>query len=562
MSIPANITAIAVTGSFVDVNGGNLYGKVTFKPVVSGIITDALANTLFADGKVEANVVDGQLNTTLIASDDPELLPNGFAYEVTEDLVGATSRTYNITLPTSLAPLVEFASLVPLSSASPPSVSPVTSVEGLTGNVVLTNLNHKLVVNATSGPTPYPIGPNAAVETGLTVLSSYVGGDDDGVGTDSTGRINLYSYQRANFNSFGENIRNYAMRSDAKTMQAFYIPVVTATKKSGYDVSTRDPKTTGVSWKPVVWQGAHFEANNHGSVHGHWELEIPDASGALQGRLEIPFIDQAIDGAKPIDDVTIGVDYTNIRTNLADLSIRAQNITSGPYSGQTTCLRIGGGNDRNKDFSLSISSDMGTSGRRWVFRANNTTEGGSNTGTDLQIRRYDDGGNFLDAPLHFERSTGRIGVGNAVSPEAQLHVRRSTGQVVFIDALATAQSALLVDGVDTTVKALQAQVADDAQKRFQILTDGTISWGNGTATQDVNLYRSAADVLKTDDTFHVSGNLRINTTSLGGGSVVIALANASIVPSVNPTGGGVLYSEAGALKWRGSSGTVTTIANA
>jgi hypothetical protein len=43
---------------------------------------------------------------------------------------------------------------------------------------------------------------------------------------------------------------------------------------------------------------------------------------------------------------------------------------------------------------------------------------------------------------------------------------------------------------------------------------------------------------------------------------VTSIANATTVPSTNPTGGGFLYSEGGALKWRGSSGTVTTIAPA
>jgi len=52
------------------------------------------------------------------------------------------------------------------------------------------------------------------------------------------------------------------------------------------------------------------------------------------------------------------------------------------------------------------------------------------------------------------------------------------------------------------------------------------------------------------------------TTSYGGGNAVIGITNATTVPSTNPTGGGVLYAEGGALKWRGSSGTVTTIANA
>ena len=50
--------------------------------------------------------------------------------------------------------------------------------------------------------------------------------------------------------------------------------------------------------------------------------------------------------------------------------------------------------------------------------------------------------------------------------------------------------------------------------------------------------------------------------SFGGGAGVVSIANASTNPSTNPTGGGVLYADAGALKWRGSSGTVTTIAPA
>jgi len=52
------------------------------------------------------------------------------------------------------------------------------------------------------------------------------------------------------------------------------------------------------------------------------------------------------------------------------------------------------------------------------------------------------------------------------------------------------------------------------------------------------------------------------TRSFGGGNGVIGIANAAGVPGSNPTGGGVLYAEAGALKWRGSGGTVTTIAAA
>ena len=59
------------------------------------------------------------------------------------------------------------------------------------------------------------------------------------------------------------------------------------------------------------------------------------------------------------------------------------------------------------------------------------------------------------------------------------------------------------------------------------------------------------------------GNIGIRTKSqFGGGRGVIAIHNASVAPTVNPSSGGILYVEDGELKYRGSSGTVTTIAPA
>jgi hypothetical protein len=65
--------------------------------------------------------------------------------------------------------------------------------------------------------------------------------------------------------------------------------------------------------------------------------------------------------------------------------------------------------------------------------------------------------------------------------------------------------------------------------------------------------------------FIADKNLCVNQTSsfaLGGGNGVLSIGNATTVPTGAATGGGILYCEAGALKFRGSSGTLTTIANA
>lgn len=56
-----------------------------------------------------------------------------------------------------------------------------------------------------------------------------------------------------------------------------------------------------------------------------------------------------------------------------------------------------------------------------------------------------------------------------------------------------------------------------------------------------------------------AGSLGLGGSSFGGGVLVTFLANATTVPTSNPTGGGILYVESGALKYRGSSGTITTL---
>jgi hypothetical protein len=47
----------------------------------------------------------------------------------------------------------------------------------------------------------------------------------------------------------------------------------------------------------------------------------------------------------------------------------------------------------------------------------------------------------------------------------------------------------------------RSRVAADTQDRFLAMAGGTLEWGPGNAARDTNLYRSAADVLKTDDDF-------------------------------------------------------------
>ncbi len=77
---------------------------------------------------------------------------------------------------------------------------------------------------------------------------------------------------------------------------------------------------------------------------------------------------------------------------------------------------------------------------------------------------------------------------------------------------------------------------------------------------DTGIGRAAADMLSL-----IAGGIegaRIEEGNSGTTGTHIFVPNLTTAPSSNPTGGGYIYCEAGALKYRGSSGTTTTIANA
>lgn len=57
----------------------------------------------------------------------------------------------------------------------------------------------------------------------------------------------------------------------------------------------------------------------------------------------------------------------------------------------------------------------------------------------------------------------------------------------------------------STNTAMDAEQTGDSTPRFNLRNDGQMEWGSGSATRDTNLYRSAANTLKTDDSLIVVG---------------------------------------------------------
>ena len=82
-------------------------------------------------------------------------------------------------------------------------------------------------------------------------------------------------------------------------------------------------------------------------------------------------------------------------------------------------------------------------------------------------------------------------------------------------------------------QAVGVKVDGDSESRVKIDAGGKITWGSGSATGDATLYRSAANILKTDDTLEVALGIVTLATD---GAPSTALANGALAAKIgSPT---------------------------
>ena len=140
-----------------------------------------------------------------------------------------------------------------------------------------------------------------------------------------------------------------------------------------------------------------------------------------------------------------------------------------------------------------------------------------------------------------------LGAGSYSSPENQISIGVSSGSS-SIQQLRNSGSA------GFSINASAGHSGSTAGSTLTLTAGNGFNSGN---TNGGHIYLKAG----VKNASGLDGNIGLltDTGSFGSGEKVIFIANATTVPSTNPTGGGILYVEAGALKYRGSSGTVTTI---
>ena len=111
---------------------------------------------------------------------------------------------------------------------------------------------------------------------------------------------------------------------------------------------------------------------------------------------------------------------------------------------------------------------------------------------------------ILTAPTLGSAGATAIGIGKTASASIRLEVK----------ADATFTQGIRVEADSTSRLGFSGYVTGDSNVRFTQGVGGLMEWGSGAAVGDTNLYRTAADTLKTDDNFIVG------TPSSTAGSVV------------------------------------------
>jgi hypothetical protein len=129
--------------------------------------------------------------------------------------------------------------------------------------------------------------------------------------------------------------------------------------------------------------------------------------------------------------------------------------------------------------------------------------------------------------------------GGIVPTDAYLLINSSGVLLDDGDFSVNGQAGIAVSAAATD--ALLVAVVGDSESRLIIDGDGTHNWGSGSAVQDTNLYRSAADTLKTDDSLAVSGNIGVDgniyfDSTLTGPFIQQAGTNGRIISVANATG--------------------------
>ena len=115
MALTADLSTITLTGTYVDIEGNAISGSVRFSP--QSIIKDTDQNQIIINTPITATLdANGSFSVVLPVTDDTDVAPIPFAYEVEEIFSGG--RTFFITIPGGGASSQDIADFAPAVSTT------------------------------------------------------------------------------------------------------------------------------------------------------------------------------------------------------------------------------------------------------------------------------------------------------------------------------------------------------------------------------------------------------------------------------------------------------------
>lgn len=239
-------------------------------------------------------------------------------------------------------------------------------------------------------------------------------------------------------------------------------------------------------------------------------VTAPEALTFADGNASNPRIDTVMLVVR--DDPYDSSGFTDVRTVVVPGTPAASPVA--PALPTTSSLRL-------FDVRVEAGVSAGTGGIDWSTKV-----------TDRRVYTVSLGGIGLGSPAGSYAgqwrdsggTTGTLARYNGTAWESAVRLD-PTGQLVIgdVNLRRDAAGVLATDDTfrtylpNTTANALSVRVTGDTASRWFMNADGTMNWGaGGTAATDTNLYRVAADVLKTDAKFR--SEVEMETTGLVPGS--------------------------------------------
>ena len=292
--------------------------------------------------------------------------------------------------------------------------------------------------------------------------------------------------------------------------------------------------------------------------------------------------DPAVDPLVIVDvsDTTMAASGTTKKVTLNNLlaSSPTATLASATITGDLTVRT-------NKLTANSTGVGVGTAAATYPFEVNSgasaSTSQFKSTGTSV-ITRFSDGTaetGYIGSGAGLIAGAGRTDFGIASNGALVFGISTGLGMTLNSTGLGLGVSPVtaLAFPIGTTKVVGQSAVTGHLAGNVGTLKFGISDAGgdysgiqvfnthNGTySSQDIRFYTAEGGVSVCTERMRItpSGNVGVGVSTFGTSAAkVLGLANAT-APSTSPAGMGQLYVESGALKYRGSSGTVTTIANA